>query len=178
MTKGWFCDVLSQFREDDEMDGFEAVTKEVKDSWIELATNSGLLEKGLAYCKEHGLELAFRGEIIGQGLKGSGNKVNPDSNEKQKLVLFGIDDLSEGFSKRINYSSPHNLRDVANILGIEYTDVIVVKPKTYDELIDICEDIFRTEKIKGKIIEGVVVRTMYTNDLSCKVMHGDYDSRK
>lgn len=178
MTKGWFCDELSQFREDDEMYGFEAITKEVKDSWIELATNSGLLERGLAYCKEHRLQLAFRGEIIGQGLKGSGNKVNPDSNEKQKLVLFGIDDLSEGFSKRINYSSPHNLRDVSNILGIEYTDSMVVKPNTYEELITICEDIFRTEKSKSRIIEGVVVRTMYTNDLSCKVMNSEYDSRK
>jgi hypothetical protein len=178
MSKGWFCDELSQFRQDDEMDGFEAVTKEVKDSWIELATNSGLLEKGLAYCKEHGLELAFRGEIIGQGLKGSGNKVNPDANEKQKLVLFGIDDLSEGFSKRINYSSPHNLRDVANILGIEYTESVVVKPKTYDELITICEDIFKSEEKEGRIIEGVVVRTMYTNDLSCKVMNLVYDSKK
>lgn len=178
MTKGWFCDELSQFRQDDEMEEFEAVVKGVKDSWVELAKESGLLENGLAYCKEHGLELAFRGEIIGSGLKGSGNKVNPDANDRQKLVLFGIDDLSEGFSKRINYSSPHNLRDVSKILGIEYTESIVSKPKTYEELIDICEDIFRTEKSNGRIIEGVVVRTMYTNDLSCKVMNGDYDSRK
>jgi len=178
MTKGWFCDELSQFRQDDEMDGFEAITKEVKDSWIELATDSGLLERGLVYCKEHGLELSFRGEIIGSGLKGSGNKVNPDANDKQKLVLFGIDDLSEGFSKRINYSSPHNLRDISKILGIDYTESLVVNPKTYEELIDICEDIFKKEKTEGRIIEGVVVRTMYTNDLSCKVMNGDYDSRK
>ena len=178
MSKGWFCDELSQFRQDDEMEGFEAVVKEVKDSWVELAKESGLLENGLAYCKGHGLQLSFRGEIIGQGLKGSGNKVNPDSNDRQKLVLFGIDDLSEGFSKRINYSSPHNLRDVSKILGIDYTESIVAKPKTYEELIDICEDIFRTEKSNGRIIEGVVVRTMYTNDLSCKVMNGDYDSRK
>lgn len=178
MTKGWFCDELSQFRQDDEMEEFEAVVKGVKDSWVELAKESGLLENGLAYCKEHGLELAFRGEIIGSGLKGSGNKVNPDANDRQKLVLFGIDDLSEGFSKRINYSSPHNLRDVSKILGIDYTESIVAKPKTYEELIDICEDIFRTEKSNGRIIEGVVVRTMYTNDLSCKVMNGDYDSRK
>lgn len=177
-TKGWFCDNLSQFRQDDEMDDFEPIVKEVKDSWVELAKSSGLLEKGLEYCKEHGLELAFRSEIIGQGLKGSGNKLNPDAKEKQKLVLFGIDDLSEGFARRINYSSVHNLRDVSNVIGVEYTDIVVVKPKTYEELIDICEDIFRTEKLKGRIIEGVVVRTMYTNDLSCKVMNMEYDSRK
>ena len=177
-TKGWFSDTTSLFKTDDEVAEFTPIIKEVKDSWIELATNSGLLENGLEYCKAHGLQLAFRSEIIGKGLKGSGNKVNPDANEKQKLVLFGIDDLSEGFAKRINYSSPHNLRDVSKILGIEYTESVVVKPKTYDELITICDDIFRTEKLKGRIIEGVVVRTMYTNDLSCKVMNLEYDSKK
>jgi hypothetical protein len=177
-TKGWFSDTTSLFKTDEEVAEFTPITKEVKDSWIELATNSGLLENGLEYCKANGLQLAFRGEIIGQGLKGSGNKVNPDANEKQKLVLFGIDDLSEGFARRINYSSPHNLRDVANILGIEHTEVTVVKPKTYDELITICEDIFKSEEKEGRIIEGVVVRTMYTNDLSCKVMNLVYDSRK
>lgn len=178
MSKGWYCDELAQFRQDDEMEGFDAVTKEVKDSWIELANNSGLLEKGLAYCQEHGLELAFRGEIIGQGLKGSGNKVNPDANEKQKLVLFGIDDLSEGFSKRINYSSPHNLRDVAKILGIDYTPVYIAKFSTYESLCEYCDGLFAKEKSEGRIIEGLVVRTMYSNDLSCKYMNPEYDAKK
>ena len=178
MTKGWFCDELSQFRGDDEMDGFEAITKEVKDSWVELAKSSGLLESGLEYCKEHGLQLAFRGEIIGQGLKGSGNKLNPDSNEKQKLVLFGIDDLSEGFSKRINYSSPHNLRDVAKIIGVEYTPVYIAKFPTYESLCEYCDGIFAKEKSEGRVVEGLVIRTMYTNDLSCKYMNLEYDSRK
>jgi len=177
-TKGWFCDETSLFKTDDEVAEFKPVTKEVKDSWVELAKSSGLLEGGLEYCKTHGVQLAFRGEIIGQGLKGSGNKVNPDANEKQKLVLFGIDDLSEGFARRINYSSVHNLRDVSNALGIEYTESVVVRPKTFEEFVEICEDIFRTEKVKGRIIEGVVVRTMYTNDLSCKYMNLEYDSKK
>jgi RNA ligase (TIGR02306 family) len=177
-TKGWFSDTTSLFKTDDEVVDFKAVTKEIKDSWVELAKSSGLLENGLEYCKAHGLQLAFRGEIIGQGLKGSGNKVNPDANDKQKLVLFGIDDLSEGFAKRINYSSVHNLRDVANAFGIEFTESVIVKPNTFEELVAICEDIFRTEKEKGKIIEGVVVRTMYSNNLSCKVMNAEYDSKK
>jgi hypothetical protein len=177
-TKGWFCDQTSQFKTDAEVSEFTPITKEVKDSWVELAKSSGLLERGLEYCKTYGVQLAFRGEIIGQGLKGSGNKVNPDANEKQKLVLFGIDDLSEGFSKRINYSSPHNLRDVSKIIGVDYTESVVVKPKTYDELIAICEDIFKKEKSEGRIIEGVVIRTMYTNDLSCKYMNSEYDSKK
>ena len=104
--------------------------------------------------------------------------MNPDSNEKQKLVLFGIDVLSVGFSKRINYSSPHNLRDISKILGIEYTPVFITKFATYEALCEYCDGIFAKEKAEGRIIEGVVVRTMYTNDLSCKVMNPEYDSRK
>jgi len=177
-TKGWFCDATAEFKTDVQVEGFEPITKEVKDSWIELAKSSGLLEKGLAYCQEHGLELAFRGEIIGQGLKGSGNKVNPDASEKQKLVLFGIDDLSEGYSKRINYSSPHNLRDVAKILGVEYTPVYIAKFSDYESLCEYCDGLFAKEKAEGRIIEGVVVRTMYSNALSCKYMNPEYDSRK
>jgi len=178
MTKGWFCDATSEFKTDEQVEGFEPIVKEVKDSWIELAKSSGLLEKGLAYCQEHGLELAFRGEIVGQGLKGSGNKLNPDANEKQNLVLFGIDDLSEGYSKRINYSSPHNLRDVAKILGIEYTPVYIAKFSDYESLCEYCDGLFAKEKAEGRIIEGVVVRTMYSNALSCKYMNPEYDSKK
>lgn len=179
MTKGWFCEATERFITDEVAETtLTPVQKEVKDSWVELAKSSGLLDKGLKYCKEHGLQLAFRGEIIGQGLKGSGNKVNPDANEKQKLVLFGIDDLSEGYAKRINYSSVHNLRDVANQLGIEYTPVYIAKFPTYEALCEYCEGIFAKEKAEGRIIEGVVVRTMFTNDLSCKYMNEEYDSRK
>lgn len=179
MTKGWFCEATDQFITDEVAEAtLIPVQKEVKDSWVELAKSSGLLDKGLEYCKEFGVQLAFRGEIIGQGLKGSGNKVNPDAKEKQKLVLFGIDDLSEGYSKRINYSSPHNLRYVANLLGIEYTPVHIAKFSTYENLCEYCEGIFAKEKAEGRIIEGVVVRTMYTNDLSCKFMNQEYDSKK
>jgi hypothetical protein len=179
MTKGWFCETTGEFITDNiAEETLTPIQKEVKDSWVELAKNSGLLDKGLEYCKEYGVQLAFRGEIIGQGLKGSGNKVNPDANEKQKLVLFGIDDLSEGYSKRINYSSPHNLRYVANLLGVEYTQAHIAKFPTYEALCEYCEGIFVKEKAEGRIIEGVVIRTMYTNDLSCKYMNAEYDSLK
>ena len=179
MTKGWFCEATGLFITDEVAEStLIPIQKEVKDSWIELAKSSGLLDKGLAYCKEYGVQLAFRGEIIGQGLKGSGNKVNPDANDKQKLVLFGIDDLSEGYSKRINYSSVHNLRDVSKLLGVEYTPVYIAKFSTYEDLCDYCDGIFEKEKAEGRIIEGVVIRTMYTNDLSCKYMNQEYDSKK
>ena len=152
--------------------------KENKDSWIELAKSSGVLDRGLEYCKSNNLELAFRGEIIGSGLKGSGNKLNPDSSQKQKLVLFGVDDLSGGYSVRLNGSSEHSLERICESLGFEYAKSVFVTPSTYEELCEICEGIFRSEKENGRVIEGVVVRTRYGNDLSCKVMNSEYDSRK
>ena len=177
-TKGWFCDALNKFITNEETSGLTEELSDVKDSWVELAKSTGLLDKGLEFCKEHDLQLAFRGEIYGQGLKGSGNKNNPDANKKQGLILFGVDDLSEGFSKRVNYSSKHNLQTICEELGLEYTKPILVTPSSYDELAMTCENIFKEEKANGRIIEGLVIRTHYTNDVSCKYMNAEYDAKK
>jgi hypothetical protein len=72
----------------------------------------------------------------------------------------------------------HNLRDVSKLLGVEYTPVYIAKFSTYEDLCDYCDGIFEKEKVEGRIIEGVVIRTMYTNDLSCKYMNQEYDSKK
>lgn len=174
----WHCEATGETRKESELNGLTAVIKEHRDSWVELAKSSGLMERGLEYCKSNGVQLAFRGEIIGQGLKGSGNKLNPDSSQKQKLVLFGVDDLSGGYSVRLNGSSKHSLERICESLGLEYAKSVFATPATYEELCEICEGIFRSEKENGRVIEGVVVRTRYSNDLSCKYMHGEYDSKK
>lgn len=161
-----------------ENQGFEKQTTEVKDSWVELATKSGLTEKGMEYCKTHDIQLAFRGEIYGQGLKGSGNKSNPDAAKKQGLYLFGVDTLDSGFAVRLNYSSEHNLGKIASQFGIDFADGPVHKPSSYEEFCDICEGIIKQEASQGRIIEGIVVRTVYSNDLSTKYMNKVYDSKK
>lgn len=176
--KGWYCDDLQDFKTDNEVKDFEQITIEVKDSWIELAKSSGVLEKGLEYCKKHNIEMCFRGEIYGQGLKGSGNKLNPDSNAKQSLILFGLDTLESGRAERLHYGNTFNLRNVCEELELSYTRPLEVSLNSYNELIEYCENIFKEEKTKGRIIEGVVVRTMYSNDLSTKVMNAEYDSKK
>jgi hypothetical protein len=136
----------------------------------------------MEYCKKHNVELAFRGEIYGQGLKGSGNKLNPDANKKQGLILFGIDNLSSGFATRIHYGQPHNLELVCDELQLQYTPLVrffsQFRPKNYDELISFASDVFKREKEAGRVVEGIVVRTLYSNDLSVKVMNPYYDSKK
>lgn len=176
--KGWFCDVLETYKTNDEIVDFTPVITEVKDTWVDLAKKNNLLGKFTDYCREHNLELALRGEIYGQGLKGSGTKHNPDKNEKQTLRLFGVDDLSSGYSVRLNYSSEHNLKVIAEKLELPYThNIIEFIPESYEHLVQLCRDIFDTEKAKGRIIEGLVIRTLDTNDLSCKFINPLYDSK-
>jgi RNA ligase (TIGR02306 family) len=168
----WYTGICSRSLE-------KKITDDTADSWVKLAKSSGLYERGMEYCKKHNVELAFRGEIYGQGLKGSGNKLNPHAQLKQGLILFGVDDLSSGFATRIHYGQPHNLDDVCEELGINHTSAAVSdKPKNYDELVSIASDIFKGIKESGYVVEGVVVRTVYSNDLSVKVMNPEYDSKK
>lgn len=179
--ENYIVDVQSSiFIKDSEIEnqGFKKETTEVKDSWVELGAKSGLTEKGMEYCKTHDVQLAFRGEIYGQGLKGSGNKSNPDAAKKQGLYLFGIDSLDSGFAVRLNNSSEHNLTKVATELGIDFASGPIHKPSSYEEFCDICEGIIKQEASQGRIIEGVVVRTLYNNDLSTKYMNKVYDSKK
>ncbi len=176
--RGWFCDATNVFLTDDEVKDFEAVELLVKDSWVDLSHSSGLFEKGMEYCKKYNIQLAFRGEIYGAGLKGSGNKLNPDANSKQGLMLFGVDSLESGFSVRQHYGNEHNLKKICDELGLQYTKPRVIKVDTYEQLADICETIFKEEKANGRVIEGVVIRTMLTNDISVKYMNAEYDSKK
>lgn len=179
-VKGWKSHATQVFIPADEIEtkGFKTVTTEVRDSWVDLAYSTGLIPNGLKYCEEHGVELAFRGEIYGSGLKGSGNKLNPDANEKQTLRLFGVDDLSAGYSKRLNYGDIHNLEAVATALGVEYTKPVIIKVTSIEQLQEVCDNIFKSEKEAGRIIEGVVIRSHYTNNISVKYMNPEYDAKK
>lgn len=179
--KGWFCDSLNDFKTDKELennDSFTTIKTEVKDSWIDLSHKSGLFENGMKYCIDNDVQLVFRAEIFGQGLKGSGNKSNPDSNSKQTLCVFGIDRLETGFSVRQHFGDEYNIVKVCEDLNLEYTKSIFVKPNSFDELIEICNKIFEEEKQKGRIIEGVVIRTKYSNECSVKYLSPEYDSKK
>lgn len=151
---------------------------ESDDIWVNIAFKSGLYHKAIEYCKKYDLSLGFRGEIIGQNMKGSGNKRNPDINSEQKLILFGVDGFKNGKFRRLNYSHEHNLKRVAEEIGIEYTEVIEVIPKSFEELMAEVKRIINEEKEKGRLIEGVVIRTMDTNRISVKYINPEYDSYK
>lgn len=161
---------------------YKANEVEVRDAWVDLANKYNLLENLEIYCKDNNLELALREEIIGKGLKGSNSKYNSDSKLEPSLVLFSVDDLSSGVAKMLPYKNEDNKYDldiIANTLQIPYVNIVdKFIPSSIKELFDKAQDIFNKEKEQGRIIEGVVCRTLYNTKLSCKIMNNEYDSKK
>lgn len=147
------------------------------DRWINMSVSSGLYEKGMKYCLDNGKELVFRGEIYGEGItKGSGNKLNPHSNMKSNLVIFGIDDLSSGFATKL---LPAEVEVICHFADIQYLGTVEIFPKNYEELVSMTNVIFENYKRdKGWTIEGLVIRTLDSNNLSVKVMNNSYDAKK
>ena len=48
---------------------------------------------------------------------------------------------------------------------------------SYDEIIAWANEYFKKLKAEeGRVIEGVVIRTLYSNTLSCKYINPDYDA--
>jgi hypothetical protein len=177
--KGWFNDESRVFITDEwAKENLTPITTEVRDSWIDVANDKGYVEKLVEYCKKYDVELAFRGELMGEGLKGSGNKLNSDAKQKQTIVLFGVDGLETGFSVRNHYGQFHNLEAVGIETGLPYTKSVWIKPNSIEELENACKEIFAKEEATGRIIEGVVIRTKNNNRISCKYMNPKYDEKK
>ena len=150
--------------------------EDTSDPWIKLSIASGLYKRGMNYCQQYDRELAFRGEIYGLGLKGSGNKLNPHSNCKPTLAIFGIDSLETGFATKL---LPGEVEFICYWHSINSLPSLEIFPKNYEELVDMTNVIFESYKRdKRGTIEGVVVRTLDNNRLSTKIMNLEYDSKK
>jgi hypothetical protein len=178
---GFFNQLSKKFYTEEECiaNNFKPTTKKIKDAWVDTINENNYLNKLLEYCNENKLELALRGELIGGGNKGSGNKLNQDAKLNRHIVWFGVDDLSEGFAKRINYSdTENNLKSICEKLDLIYTKEINEGVYDYSGIIKFCTETF--QKIKeetGQIIEGIVIRTKYSNRLSTKYINPEYDAK-
>jgi hypothetical protein len=177
--RGWMNDQSRDFyTEAEAAEKFEPVMEVQKDAWVDTDRKFGYLEKLMAFCKEKELQLCMRGELIGAGNKGSGNKLNSDARTEAHVVWFGVDDLSQGFAKRIHYGQEHNLETICTELGFEYTKELFSGVFSYDEIIAKAHEYFKKVKDEtGIIVEGVVCRTKYSNNLSVKILNMEYDSK-
>ncbi|MBC8148036.1 MAG: hypothetical protein H8E98_08650 [Bacteroidetes bacterium] len=177
--RGWYNDATQKFYTDEEVTQFEPIEELMKDDWVDVVRKYGYLEKLTEYCEKYNIELALRGELVGAGNKGSGNKLNADAKSGEaKIVWFGVDSLSSGVARRLHYDNEHNLEKVCEELDLEYTREILSGTFSYDQIIKHCEIFFKMIKQEtGQVIEGIVIRTKFTNNLSVKYINSEYDEK-
>jgi hypothetical protein len=177
--KGWFNDDTRAFYTAEEAaEKFESVIEEQRDAWTDTDKKFGYLEKLMNYCRANGLQLVIRGELIGAGNKGSGNKLNSDARTESHVIWFGVDDLSSGVARRNHYGTEYNLIKVCTDLGFEYTQELFSGVFSYDEIIAKAHEYFAKVKAEtGIIVEGVVIRTKFSNHVSVKYVNPEYDAK-
>ena len=148
---------------------YTAIEEEVEDTFVKLG--KPILDKLEKYCEENNLQLTLRGELCGQGCKGSGNKLNPHANLKQQILFYGVDDYSSGITKKVSLTRYYQ---IINDLELNHCDTIFEKItfNNFDEIKDVCENYF-----KENLIEGIVLRNEDIT-FSAKYMCKEYDSRK
>jgi hypothetical protein len=145
------------------------IEKEVDDTFVKLG--KPVLEKLEQYCKENNRQLVLRGELCGEGLKGSGNKNNPHAKLKQGIKFYGLDDYGSGVAMKLPIEE---FVKVTNELDLQICD-FVFHDKTFysfEELKDYCTNYF-----KDNLIEGIVLRNA-SSQFSAKFMNPEYDSKK
>jgi len=178
-TAGWKCDENDKFYTLEEIETIPFESKEIKMlkcDFVDTANKHNYFNKLLDYCEKYNIEWALRGELVGAGNKGSGKTINSDSKTESKIIFFGVDDLSGGYSNRLNYSDTHNLEKVCNELDLEYTKVVFCGVFNYNEIIRKCNEYFKhIKETENRIIEGVVIRSKYSNRLSVKYINPEYD---
>jgi len=114
--------------------------------------------------------LICRGELVGSGNKGSGNRNNPHAKIASKIYIYDMNGLVNNNWVKIN---PNITERYCEKFGFEHVPVFFNKQfETYEDLMQECELIFSTN-----MIEGIVVRN-YDNSFSCKIMNDEYDSKK
>ena len=113
-------------------------------------------------------EIVLRGELNGQGVGSSGNKLNPALKEAANIRFFGIDRLRGG----ITYKLPHaEFVAKAQALGIQTVPIIFEKEfSNRGELLATCEAYFAQH-----VIEGIVVKTP-DSKFSAKIMNLSFAS--
>ena len=168
LQQGWLNERTLDFYVEVPED-FQPIMGVTEDSWVKLG--SPILEKLLTFYKETGRPLVARGEIFGEGLKGSGNKNNPHSKLKQGILIYGLDDYTTGITRKIPMDE---VLEICKYIKIDTVPVIFNKTFNYEkELRDKCNNYF-----KENMVEGIVIRSWKDTKISTKFMNPIYDSSK
>lgn len=132
------------------------------------------LDKLIETCEIYGYSIALRGELVGKESRGSGNKNNPNSTEDTHVKFYSADFFEEDITVRMDEES---FNAVISFLGFERCHKhFQRKFRRKSEIIRLCENIFKEESSKGKVIEGIVLRSP-DSSFSAKYMNLEYDSK-
>ena len=154
----------------------------------EVQSDSDFVKVGLPYlrkleefCKEKNLNLVLRGELCGQGLKGSGNKNNPHAKGTPRILFYGVDSYENGSVKMdvedFEYIIANLSFDTRNVVFDTCDRVFDKVFHCKAELQETCDQYF-----KNNLVEGIVVRgkapDFSSPIFSAKYMNPEYDSKK
>jgi RNA ligase (TIGR02306 family) len=141
---------------------------ECSNNYTRINAKYNILDKLLAYCKQHDVSLALRGEIYGNSIQS--HAANPHSKLPLDFAAFNVYNF-DTFSYE-NYESKHYYEDVCKEIGVPIVPNIGGQMLTPDLIKWYAEDI---SEIDGKPFEGVVIKH---KSGSFKILNLHYDSIK
>jgi len=127
-----------------------------------------ILRKLEAYCLEHNVSLALRGEVFGKGIQSFNH--NPHSKLPLDFACFSVFNFDT--NEYENKGSKHYYLNVASALGLPVVDQIGSFKLGPDVIKHFAEDI---SELNGKPFEGVVIKH---SKGSFKVINLAYDEKK
>lgn len=122
--------------------------------------------------------IILRGELNGGGAKGSGNKNNPAAKEPLNIKIFGVDYFDLELNEAIRCSHTKVLTICHKYDLTPAQEYFTKEFNSREEVKEVCEEIFKQEKSKGRLIEGIVLRDPDGKYFSAKYMNDEYDSKK
>jgi hypothetical protein len=135
----------------------------------------------IIYCEKNNLKLALRGELCGAGSRGSGNPNNPHAKEPAHIEFFGLDNYACNTIKEnqsyFKYTIDNIFCDGIFTSPVRVTEYFNKVFHSLEELKQECNKHFWEQKVRGRIIEGIVVKTP-DSKFSCKIMNMEYDLKK
>jgi RNA ligase (TIGR02306 family) len=135
-----------------------------------VAKQLDLFNKLQAYCLEHNISLALRGEMYGNGIQNFQH--NPHAKKPLSFALFAV--LNLDTLKYEGPDSPHYFEKVGAALGIETVPIIEKAVELTPELIKKYDE--GIDRLEGESFEGVVIKC--SGGFSFKIINKAYDAKK
>jgi RNA ligase (TIGR02306 family) len=141
---------------------------ECSNNYTRINAKYNILDKLLAYCKQHDVSLALRGEIYGNGIQA--HAANPHSKLPLDFAAFNVYNFDT-----FSYEGPQNdhyYQNVCRKIGVPEVDLLettILTPELIKEYAEVMTE------VNGRSFEGVVIKHSLG---SFKVLNLHYDERK